>query len=256
MVDWVENCPLCKEGEKRLKVGCRSDSTHFENPGLAWHSICLDFIGPKGELHEKDRFGIVVIDVFSKWLVVEFTHDITTESTIKFLGELFRDEGIPSVLITDNGTQLVSREMQTFLKNCGVAHHRTTLYNPQVNGLCEKANKAVKGIIQMASANGSVVRKMVSEMLSAYRTPPLVDGEKSPCELMRGRAPGSKLVPTWMKQLVTLRGVQSEPKKIVDSPCRFNAGDLVKIKSGRVGRGLSKFKGPFTVKKFLITVLS
>ena len=108
--DWVEECVECKEGEKRLKVGNQGMCGEIENHGQAWHTVCVDFIGPFDDLTEDIRFALVMVDVHSKWLVVKFIHEITTAATIKMSREIFMEEGYRSKLVTDNSTHWCRRK--------------------------------------------------------------------------------------------------------------------------------------------------
>lgn len=241
---WVENCSPCKEREKRLKLAVGSSTGHIAVPNQPWHSVCLDFIGPMEELPVAQRFAIVAVDVYSKWLAVKFVKDTTTDCTIMFLRNLFQDEDYPSVLITDNGTQLLSNKMLSFLSHCGVTHHRTSLYNPQGNAICERANRVIKGILQMFSERGEFALEMVQQMVWANCTTAHTNETKSPFELMRGRRPGTKLVPPWMRENPSWISATHD-----NQPSHAIAvGDLVKVKPGRVRKGLSKFRGPYKVK--------
>lgn len=60
--------------------------------------------------------------------------------------------------------------MKEFLGACGVQHSRTGLHNPQANGIEEKANRLVKGAIQLALTNGLSVDKTGSYLVWAYCT--------------------------------------------------------------------------------------
>ncbi|KAJ1099892.1 hypothetical protein NDU88_004985 [Pleurodeles waltl] len=64
---------------------------------------------------------------------------------------------------------------------------------------------------------------------------------------MRGRSMGSKLIPSWLQEWVASGG----DKTGVPSQHEHGlmVGDWVKVKSGGVRTGVSKFRGPFCVKK-------
>lgn len=104
----------------------------MEDPGLPWSTVCLDFIGHLHGVEERLRNVLVMFDVHSKWLIVRFMSDVTTRKTTEQLKVVFQEEGLPPrILITDNGTQLVSHEMRNFLEKCSIIHHRTALCNLQ-----------------------------------------------------------------------------------------------------------------------------
>ncbi|KAJ1127460.1 hypothetical protein NDU88_005862 [Pleurodeles waltl] len=181
--------------------------------------------------------------------------EVTTLATISVLREIFTEEGFPEVLITDNGTQLTSREMREYLESCGIRNVRTALYNPCANGTVERANRVIKGGLQLAAINNLDVGHVISELVWAYRTTEHVSTGKIPFEVMRGRKPVSRIKPSWMQEFI-LR-CQCHHGKFVDKfDCKDNSerddarikpGDWVKVKSGRVRGGLSKLLGPFRV---------
>ncbi|KAJ1109731.1 hypothetical protein NDU88_007091 [Pleurodeles waltl] len=67
--------------------------------------------------------------------------------------------------------------MKVFLDACGVKHMRSALYNPRVNGIVERANRMIKGGLQLAVVNGLDVELVISDMVWAHRsTENLVSG--------------------------------------------------------------------------------
>jgi transposase InsO family protein len=44
---------------------------------------------------------------------------------------------------TDNSTVYVSNVFQTFLKENGIRHQLTVEYNPEMNGVAERANRTI-----------------------------------------------------------------------------------------------------------------
>ncbi|KAJ8013449.1 hypothetical protein DPEC_G00029910 [Dallia pectoralis] len=90
-------------------------------PEEAWHRIHVDFAGPF-----EDRMFLVMVDAHSKWPEVAIMKSTTAGKTIEKLGEVFSRFGSPLQLVSDNGPQLVSQEMTTFLQVNGVQHIRNT----------------------------------------------------------------------------------------------------------------------------------
>lgn len=54
--------------------------------------------------------------------------------------------GCPDALITDNGTQFVSKLMAVLTSSCGISHRTTPAYTPQCNPV-EWANRTIKTMI-------------------------------------------------------------------------------------------------------------
>ncbi|KAJ1179960.1 hypothetical protein NDU88_005188 [Pleurodeles waltl] len=147
--------------------------------------------------------------------------------------------------------------MKEYLGSCGVRRARTALYNPRANGIVERGNRMIKGGSQLAKVNNLDVERVISELVWAYRTTEHVCTGKIPFEVMRGRKPISRMKPSWMQKLVmgcdvfygnstdkSVCGDKTERKDV-----RIKPGDWVKVKSGRVKRGVSKFLGPFRVQE-------
>ena len=61
---------------------------------------------------------------------------------------------LPERLTSDNGGQLKSNEMESFLKINGITHTRTTPLWPQENGQVERINRVIKKAIQAAINEG------------------------------------------------------------------------------------------------------
>lgn len=59
--------------------------------------------------------AITLMDYY-KWPEVVFTNSVTTHNIIKLLTAAISHEGPPETLVTDNGPQFMSRELQDFLK--------------------------------------------------------------------------------------------------------------------------------------------
>ena len=63
-------------------------------------------------LHRKEY--IVLVDYYSDFVEVQEVADTTSPTIIKFLKEQFSRHGIPDVIVSDNGPQLVSQEFRRF----------------------------------------------------------------------------------------------------------------------------------------------
>lgn len=124
--------------------------------------------------------------------------DPNTDNVIDFLRQLFRSEGIPAFLVSDNGVQFVSNNMRSFLTNFGVKHLTTALYSPQGNGLVERVNRILKDSIQLAVSSGLQIQDAVSERICSYNNTPHSTTGETPFALLRGRQSSNELSPEWV----------------------------------------------------------
>lgn len=87
---------------------------------------------------------LVCVDAHSKWPEVAIMESTTTTKTIEKLGEIFSRFGSPVQLVSDNGPQLVSQEMTTFLQANGIQHIRSAPFHLATNGLAERFVQTLK----------------------------------------------------------------------------------------------------------------
>jgi len=93
---------------------------------------------------------ISVMDSYSRYIVnAELLPSMTTRDIKKVIdtamakASLINTKNKP-VLVSDNGTQLVSKSFKKFLKNLGVKHVRTAYRHPESNGRMEVFHKTLK----------------------------------------------------------------------------------------------------------------
>ena len=126
---------------------------------------------------------LVLVDAHSKWLEVHVMPNSTTRATIQRLRQSFATHGLPDILVTDNGPNLVSDEM--FLGRNGIQHVRTAPYHPASNGQAGRAVQTLKR--SLAKQQAGSLEERVARFLLTYRTTPHSTTGVAPCELLMGR---------------------------------------------------------------------
>ena len=114
----AKKCNQCQTNQKRLPV---APLHPWEWPGKPWGRIHIDYAGPF-----QGRMFLVIVDSHSKWLEVHVTHSASSAVTIEKLQTTFAALGLPEIIVSDNGTSFTSQEFQTFLKQNGIQHVRTS----------------------------------------------------------------------------------------------------------------------------------
>lgn len=211
----IKNCCACLISDKSA-CPVTAPLHSLPLPPKPWHTVAIDI---KGELHgavSRWRFLIVAYDMYSKWPEVRAVNNVTSSAVISFLKELFSRWGLPTRIITDNGKQFVSREIETFFVSLGIKHSRTALYHPQSNGAVERFNRYLTDQLRIARVEGRSVDEALFTALSAYRSTKHCTTQRSPSELMCGRSMTMpldrliKLVPS--KQVSFQEAVQQNVK--------------------------------------------
>nr|XP_006813083.1 PREDICTED: uncharacterized protein K02A2.6-like [Saccoglossus kowalevskii] len=153
----------------------------WEYPKEPWDRVHIDFAGPF-----LNRMFLIVTDAYSKWMEVIPMVSTTSEATINKLRGLFSSQGLPTTLVSDNGSQFTSREFQAFMNANGIIHLTwRPPYHPRSNGLAERSVQMFKeGMKKLCS--GSVETKL-SRFQFKYRVTPHSTTGKTPAELLMGR---------------------------------------------------------------------
>jgi len=154
------------------KVRKSTKGNGFDQPTMPhqhWHTD-IKYVNFRGTF----LFLISVIDGYSRYIVhhelrmsmQEFDVQITIQRAL---------EKYPLVkprLITDNGSQFISKDFAEYLKQAGLQHIRTSIAYPQSNGKIERYHRTIheeclmtKSLIDLDDA-----RRQIAEFIDYYNT--------------------------------------------------------------------------------------
>ncbi len=171
----TKNCEICQQYQRAQQ---KESLLQYEIPTTPWHTISSDLFYLDGENY------IVTACHYSKFPFVKKLGKYTTsESVVKYLQQLFGEQGIPCKLITDNGPQYASSTFKEFAHSWGFTHVTTSPHYPQANGFIEKYVQTVKNILTKSKESGS----NANMALLCWRTTPIAAQMPSPAELLYGR---------------------------------------------------------------------
>ena len=131
-----------------------------------WENLALDIFGP---LPSGENM-LVLVDYHSRW--IEVVRATRSKIIIQRLDAQFARYGIPKSLRTDNSPNLVSNEIEDYLKEMEVEHRHTNPLWPRANGEVERQNRTLLKAIRVAHAEGKNWREELNKFLLAYRSTP------------------------------------------------------------------------------------
>lgn len=134
-------------------------------PSGPWERVHLDYAGPF-----LDKMWLIVVDAFSKFPFVVKMTSSTSTATIAALRLIFSLEGLPKTLVTDNGTQFVSKEFEQFCEMHAVNHLTSAPFNPESNGLAERMVRTFKTALKKILEDEHNDESALQVFLSTYRT--------------------------------------------------------------------------------------
>jgi hypothetical protein len=106
-------------------------------------SLSVDSIGPLPEDENGNKFILVIIDNFSKFVSLYATKSTTAISYCQALVNHMGIFGVCSKIRSDGGTQFTADICRTLAKLFGFSHHVILAYHPQANGIVERKNAEV-----------------------------------------------------------------------------------------------------------------
>ena len=229
---FVSGCSSCQS--------MRSDSSKvplipWNYPGQVFERVHLDFADLKGQNY------MMLVDSYSKWVEVVEMNTITTSQTIKTLRAIFGSFGLPQILVTDNGPQLVSHEFEHFLKMNGVRHIVSAPYHPATNGAAERVVQTVKSSLKkhLLRPNGQSMSQKLQSFLLTYRTTPHSTTGRPPAELFLKRQLRTRLSllkPNLRSEVQNKQEImKANHDKSVAKVLEFQVGEIVRVKNFRNG---------------------
>ena len=188
-----------KQAEKKCKqcYGCQLTTKHVPPPPVkpttmpeeAWQELALDLLGPL----PGGEYLLVLVDYFSRWMEVNVVRSTTSAMLIKCLDNHFARYGVPVGLRTDNGPNLISQEMESYLKEMGIKHQLASPLWPRANGEVERQNRSLLKSMRLFQAEGKDWRVELNKFLLAYRSTNHTTTGVSPAELFLKRKLSTKL---------------------------------------------------------------
>ena len=100
-------------------------------PFSMWGIDMIGRIEPKAS--NGHRFILVAIDYFTKWVEAASYANVTKQVVVKFIkNNIICRYGVPSKIITDNGTNLNNDMVQALCEKFKIEHHNSSPYRPQM----------------------------------------------------------------------------------------------------------------------------
>ncbi|CAJ2677241.1 unnamed protein product [Trifolium pratense] len=184
--DHVKKCDKCqRHGDMHLAPPHELKSLSSPWP-FAWWG--MDILGPFTKGLHQNKFLIVAVDYFTKWVEAEPLSDITSFRILRFFKrDVLCRFGIPQAVVTDNGTQFTDKGFQDFLAALGTKQHFTSVEHPQTNGQAEAANRVIlRGLRRRLDQNKKKWVEELESVLWAYRTTPHSTTGETPFRMVYG----------------------------------------------------------------------
>lgn len=152
-------------------------STNMKNNGFIqpegfnehWH-IDIKYVNFKGTF----LFLIAIIDGYTRYIVHHELRTHMQESDVEIVVQraLEKYPNVKPRLISDNGTQFISKDFASYMRTVGLQHVRTSVMYPQSNGKIERFHRTVhtECLQQKSLINLEDARRQLAEYIEFYNT--------------------------------------------------------------------------------------
>lgn len=278
---YVSSCLECSH--HKAPGGKREGELHpIDKPSVPFHTVHADHLGPFIKSKKGNCYLLVMVDGFTKYVVIKPVKDTKSATTIRVLKEYISYFGTPVRLITDKGSSFTSGAFKDFITSHGIKHVVNAVATPRANGQVERFNRTILDALS-TSSHGKDEKswdEYVSDVQLGLNTTTHKTTKKTPSELLFGlnikcRSEGilGEVLDDTInvmsgKDLVDMRDEARE--KIIEKqnkdqekfnsrrkPAKqYSEGDLVRVErqlphDGQSQKLVVKFQGPYRVLKAL-----
>lgn len=141
--EYIRKCPICqrnKTSNRKLKEPMVITTTANQ----AFEKIFLDVVGPLPTSNNGNNFILTLQDDLTKfaWAVPMINHEANTVAH-HFVTQFVCLHGLPQKLVTDCGTEFLSKVFKEVCNLLKIKQTSTTPYHPQSNGSLERSHRTL-----------------------------------------------------------------------------------------------------------------
>lgn len=183
----VDSCISCQE-RRAHKAKQLAPLQRMPTPSSPFQVVHVDILGPLPKTLSENRFIITYIDAFTKWPEAYPVKSAESDIIAETLADFISRHGSPSRIISDNGRNLTSDDIEIVYKNFGIKHVNTTPYHPASNGQVERSHKTlINALAHIVDENQLDWDIKLKFALLAMRTSVHSSTRKTPAAVVYGR---------------------------------------------------------------------
>ena len=115
---------------------------------VPFQKIRMDVVGPLPRSRTGNRFVLVVVDYATRYPEAIPLRMVDAEQVAETLMDFLSSVGIPVEIITDHGSNFMSKLLKEIYHLMGVKPICTSPYHPQTDGLVEWFNQTLKVMLR------------------------------------------------------------------------------------------------------------
>lgn len=278
--DYIRKCASCQKN-KITQNKTKMPLVITPTPQGVFDRCDIDIVGPLTVTDRDNRYILTFQDALTKFIVAEPIEKQDAGTVARVLVEkIILRFGIPSVILSDNGSNFLSDTLKRVCKLLGIDRVQTSCYHPQSNGALERSHRTITEFLRhYVNRQQTNWDEWLPFAVFVYNTTPHTAINYTPHELFFGREcniPGvlqrdpSGVTYNYDDYVLELKEkmrqmhqcarqhnkqCKEKNKEYYDrdqNPKEFRTGDQVLLYDESVRRGRSRkldtqWRGPFTV---------
>ena len=166
--NFVKTCEACQRTGGRIT----KQPLHPIKVGQSFDRIVIDLVGSCKVTRKRNRYIAIAIDPLTKWPEAKAIPNKEASTIAKFIfEEIICRHGCPKELQSDQGTEFTAQIIEELTTQFGIKQKFSSPYHPQTNGIVERFNHTLCGILQKyCIALNDQWDVYIPSALFAYRT--------------------------------------------------------------------------------------
>jgi len=137
---YIRNCHTCQRS-KASRQPLQGTLRTLPVPQQRWLDLSMDFITKLPTSASFDAIFVVVCRLSKQKLLINCNSDCNAEDLAKlFVTHVWKDHGLPLSIVSDRGTQFISRFWKHLCARLQIKARLSTAFHPQTDGQTENAN--------------------------------------------------------------------------------------------------------------------
>lgn len=140
----VNICPKCQLNKATYGKATKMPMALVDIPETPFHKIALDIVGPLPKTLNNNVVILTVRCLFTKFTFAIPLPNAEAETIANALiNEIFLNFGFPKIILTDQGSNFMSKLFKNFCKLLNIKKINTTAFRPQSNGSVERFHRSL-----------------------------------------------------------------------------------------------------------------
>ena len=151
-----DQCLACRLATAKQTHNNKVADVNEFNAIKPWQVVGIDLVGPLVLSGKKDTHLFTVTDRYSRFTLVRVMKDTSHVKIMNQLDAIWNDFGKPEVIVSDNGTNLVAKELLKYYKDSNIIHKRIPVESPYLGGFYERPHGIITRSLLCAGIEGNI----------------------------------------------------------------------------------------------------